>query len=53
MLICALCVVPIFFAAQTHNIYIATVLIAIAAAAHLGWSANVYTFASDLFPKVR
>lgn len=51
MLICALCVVPIFFAAQTHNIYIATVLIAIAAAAHLGWSANVYTFASDLFPK--
>ncbi|WP_298354771.1 MFS transporter [Runella sp.] len=51
MLICALCVVPIFFAAQTHNIYIATVLIAIAAAAHLGWSANIYTFASDLFPK--
>lgn len=51
MLICALCVVPIFFAAQTHNIYLATVLIAIAAAAHLGWSANVYTFASDLFPK--
>ncbi|RDB04093.1 MFS transporter [Runella aurantiaca] len=51
MLICALCVVPIFFAAQTQNIYIAVVLIAIAAAGHLGWSANVYTFASDLFPK--
>lgn len=51
MLICALCVVPIFLAAQTHNIYLATVLIAIAAAAHLGWSANVYTFASDMFPK--
>lgn len=51
MLLCALCVVPIFFAAQTQNVYIATVLIAIAAAGHLGWSANVYTFASDLFPK--
>ncbi|AEI48296.1 MFS transporter [Runella slithyformis] len=51
MLLCALCVVPIFFAAQTHNIYIAVVLIAFAAAGHLGWSANVYTFASDLFPK--
>ncbi|AYQ34513.1 MFS transporter [Runella sp. SP2] len=51
MLLCALCVVPIFFAAQTQNVYIATVLIAIAAAGHLGWSANVYTIASDLYPK--
>ena len=51
MLICALCVVPIFFAAQTHNIYIAIALISLATAAHQGWSANIYTFASDLFPK--
>ena len=51
MLLCALCVVPIFFAAQTQNVYIAIVLIAIAAAGHLGWSANVYTVASDLYPK--
>lgn len=51
MLLCALCVVPIFFAAQTQNVYIAIVLIAIAAAGHLGWSANVYTIASDLYPK--
>ena len=51
MLICALCVVPIFFAAQTNNIYLAIALISLATAAHQGWSANIYTFASDLFPK--
>ncbi len=51
MLICALCVMPIIIAASTTNIYLATVLIALAAAAHQGWSANNYTLASDMFPK--
>jgi len=51
MLICALCVMPIIFAASTTNIYLATGLIALAAAAHQGWSANNYTLASDMFPK--
>lgn len=51
MLICALCVVPIFFAAQTSSLTVAIALIAVATAAHQGWSANMYTFASDLFPK--
>ena len=51
MLICGLCVVPIIFAATTTNIYLATALIALAAAAHQGWSANNYTLASDMFPK--
>ena len=51
MFICATCVVPIFFAAQTSNIYVAIALISLATAAHQGWSANIYTFASDLFPK--
>jgi len=51
LLLCAVCVIPIFFAAQTHNVYVATMLIAIATSAHLGWSTNIYTFASDLFPK--
>ncbi|WP_234734430.1 MFS transporter [Tellurirhabdus bombi] len=51
MLVCALCVVPIFFAAQTSSIYVAVALISLATAAHQGWAANVYTFASDLFPK--
>lgn len=51
MLLCALCVVPIVFASVTNNIYIAVALIALAAAAHQGWSANMYTLASDMFPK--
>ena len=51
MLICALCVMPIILAASTSNIYLATGLIALAAAAHQGWSANNYTLASDMFPK--
>ncbi|WP_338870555.1 MFS transporter [Spirosoma sp. SC4-14] len=51
MLICALCVVPIFFAAQTNSLTVAIGLISLATAAHQGWSANMYTFASDLFPR--
>jgi len=51
MLICALAVVPIIFASITSNLWIAVVLIGIAAAAHQGWSANIFTTASDMFPK--
>jgi len=51
MLICALAVVPIIFASMTSNLWIAVVLIGIAAAAHQGWSANIFTTASDMFPK--
>lgn len=51
MLICALAVVPIVFASITSNLWIAVVLIGIAAAAHQGWSANIFTISSDMFPK--
>jgi MFS transporter, ACS family, hexuronate transporter len=51
MLICALAVVPIVFAAQTSNVWIAVVLIGIAAAAHQGWSCNLFTTTSDMFPR--
>jgi len=51
MLICACCVIPIVFASVTESVYIAVALIALATAAHQGWSANVYTMGSDLFPK--
>ena len=51
MLICALAVVPIIFASMTSNLWIAVILIGIAAAAHQGWSANIFTIASDMFPK--
>jgi ACS family hexuronate transporter-like MFS transporter len=51
MLICALCVVPIVFAAQASNLWVAVLLVGLAAAAHQGWSANLYTIASDMFPR--
>ncbi len=51
MLICASCVVPIVFASTTNSVYVAVALIALAAAAHQGWSANMFTLASDMFPK--
>lgn len=51
MLICALCVVPIVFASQAGNLWMAVALIGLAAASHQGWSANIFTTASDMFPK--
>lgn len=51
MLICAVAVTPIVFASITSNLWIAVILIGIAAAAHQGWSANIFTISSDMFPK--
>jgi MFS transporter, ACS family, hexuronate transporter len=51
MLICALSVVPIMFAATASNLWVAVTLISLAAAAHQGWSANIFTIASDMFPR--
>ena len=51
LLVCALCVVPVGYASTTTYLWVAVPLIAIAAAAHQGWSANLYTVVSDLFPK--
>src|SRR3974377_120772 len=51
MLICALAVVPIVAASRVQNVWTAVALIGIAAAAHQGWSANLFTLASDMFPR--
>ena len=51
MLICALSVVPIVFAAHASNLWVAVGLVSLAAAAHQGWSANIFTMASDMFPR--
>jgi MFS transporter, ACS family, hexuronate transporter len=51
LLACALAVTPIMIAARTTNAWLAVSLIALAAGAHQGWSANRYTLASDMFPK--
>jgi ACS family hexuronate transporter-like MFS transporter len=47
----ACCVVPIFFVRYTSSIWPAVWLISLAAAAHQAWSANIFTLASDVFPK--
>jgi ACS family hexuronate transporter-like MFS transporter len=51
MLIFAFLVTPIMAAQYTTNIWQAVVLISLAAAAHQAWSANIFTTASDMFPK--
>ncbi|MFD2571631.1 MFS transporter [Spirosoma soli] len=51
MLIFAICVVPITLAQFATNIWQAVALISLAAAAHQAWSANIFTTASDMFPK--
>lgn len=51
MLICALAVVPIVIAAVVPSLVLAVALISLAAAAHQGWSANLFTLTSDMFPR--
>ena len=51
MLVCALLIVPIVAAANVHSLWGAVALVSLAAAGHQGWSANMFTFASDLFPR--
>ena len=51
MLICALAVMPVLYAPFTHNMWLVVALVGLAGAAHQGWSANLFTLVSDLFPK--
>ena len=51
MLACALAVLPIAFAAGAKELWVAVALISVAAAAHQGWSANLFTLTSDTFPR--
>ncbi len=51
MLVCALCVTPIVFASRASSLWLAVALIGLATAAHQGWSANIFTTASDMFPR--
>ncbi len=51
MLVCALCVVPVSLAIFADNLIVATAIIGLAAAAHQGWSANLFTLASDVMPR--
>jgi ACS family hexuronate transporter-like MFS transporter len=51
LLVCAIAVTPIMISARTTNAWLAVWLIALATGAHQGWSANIYTLVSDMFPR--
>ncbi|HEV7683718.1 MAG TPA: MFS transporter [Pyrinomonadaceae bacterium] len=51
MLLCAIAVTPIVFAAHASSLWAAVGFVSLAASAHQGWSANMFTMASDMFPR--
>jgi ACS family hexuronate transporter-like MFS transporter len=51
MLICAGCVLPVSMVTQVSSMWVAVLLLGLASAAHQGFSANMLTLASDMFPR--
>jgi len=51
LLACALFAVPVMLVPHTSSLWLAVGLIALAAGGHCGWSANVFSLMSDIFPK--
>jgi len=52
MLVCALAVTAVIFVPYAAgHLWVTVGLVSIAAAAHQGWSANIFTMASDCFPR--
>jgi len=51
MLVCAIAVTPVVLAVRIHTLWGTVAVISVAVAAHQGWSANLLTLASDMFPK--
>lgn len=51
MLVCAVSAVPVMIAPRISTLWGAVFLIGLAAAAHQGFSANLFTLPSDMFPR--
>ena len=51
MLVCAILILPVAIAPHVTGQWVAVILIGIAAAAHQGFSANIFTTSSDMFPR--
>ncbi len=51
MLSCACLALPMLLAAHTSSEWVAIGALSIAAAGHQGWSANLFTTVSDMFPR--
>ena len=53
MLLMALMVLPLILTSRSENVWVSVVLLSLAAAAHQGWSANLFTTVADNFPKAQ
>ena len=52
MLVCGICTLAVLFVPYSRgNMWLTVALISIAASAHQGWSANLFTLVSDMFPR--
>jgi ACS family hexuronate transporter-like MFS transporter len=51
LLVCGLFAIPVILVPYTVNMWVAVSLIALAAGGHCGWSANIFSLMSDIFPK--
>jgi ACS family hexuronate transporter-like MFS transporter len=50
MAMCVACVLPVMLMSHVSNMWVAVGLVGLATGAHQGWSANLFTTASDMFP---
>lgn len=51
MFVCACLVLPILLSSKVSSIWSAVAILSLATAAHQGWSANLFTTPSDMFPR--
>ncbi len=51
MLICAVAALPYVFITHIHDLWTATAVVGLVAAAHQAFSANLYTLPGDVFPR--
>jgi ACS family hexuronate transporter-like MFS transporter len=51
LLACSFFAVPVVMVPHTNSLWISVGLIALAAGGHCGWSANIFSLMSDIFPK--
>ncbi len=50
-LVCAIFALPVIVVPYLNNMWLAVALIALAAGGHCGWSANLFSLVSDIFPR--
>lgn len=51
MLIAAVAILPTMFAQAANGLWLSVAIVGVAASAHQWWSANIFTLASDMFPR--